>query len=219
MTTFALLASPLLGPAVWRPVAEALRADGHGAAVLAASPGSGTPEEVLRDLLDACPPADDLVLVPHSNAGAYAAALAARLDVGAVVLVDAVLPPPAGVVPLAPPSLLDLLRGLADGEGRLPPWTRWWPEADLAPLFPDAACRRRVEAEEPRLPLAYFEGSLPAPPGWEPVRRAYLAFGATYAAERAQAEARGWRTRTLTGTHLHPLHDAEGVADAIVDLL
>ncbi len=103
--------------------------------------------------------------MPHSNAGAYVPELVTQRRVVAMVFVDAVLPPRRGRVPLAPPAFLDLLRSKVEDDGLLPVWTRWWDDADVAPLFPDAQARTRVEREQPRLPLSYFEGTLPVPRG------------------------------------------------------
>jgi len=102
-------------------------------------------------------------------------------------------------------SFLDLLRTKADGEGLLPTWTRWWDEAEIGALFPDAHTRVGVEREQKQLPLSYFEEVLPVPPGWDECPAAYLAFGGTYAAERDQAVRRHWPVTTLPGDHLHQL--------------
>jgi hypothetical protein len=115
--------------------------------------------------------------------------------------------------------LRDHLAGLADADGVLPPWTRWWPEPDVAALFPDPVTRHDVGAEQPRLPLAYFDAEVPTPPGWERLPAAYLAFGDGYADERAEAVRRGWPVSTLPGGHLHMLVDPSGVADALTDLV
>jgi hypothetical protein len=48
-------------------------------------------------------------------------------------------------------------------DGRHPPWTEWWDE-DVAPLFPDAATRAAVTAEELRVLFAYYEQSVAVPP-------------------------------------------------------
>ena len=60
---------------------------------------------------------------------------------------------------------------------------------------------------------------MPSPPGWEDLPAAYLAFGDTYADERADAARRGWPVATLQGLHLHPLVDPAGVAEALEGLL
>ena len=120
---------------------------------------------------------------------------------------------------MAPAGLLELLRGLTDPDGMLPPWSRWWPAESLAGLFPDEATRTAVERQQPRLPLSYFTARLPVPAGWAGRPSAYLAFGDTYADETALARERGWPVRVVPGRHLHLLHDPEAVASAVLDLV
>jgi hypothetical protein len=202
----ALIGSPLLGPAVWKPVQERFRDRGWTSRVF--------------ELLSPGQPLDEnSILVAHSNAGAYLPELAVRLSASVLVFVDAILPGSTGRTPLAPDTLLPQLTALADSDGLLPPWTAWWDEADVAVLFPDDETRRRIEAEEPRIPLAYFNRSMETPAGWDDRPAAYLAFGDTYATERADAESRGWPTRTLEGNHLHMLVDPDAVASAILGLI
>jgi hypothetical protein len=93
-----------------------------------------------------------LVLVAHSNAGLF-------------------IPSASGAVPVVPPELLALLRDKASG-GLLPRWTDWWDEAEVAALFPDQATRQMVTEEEPTLPLAYYEASVPCPLDGMPNNRA-----------------------------------------------
>ncbi len=198
-----LLPSPLLGPRVWQSVAGLLRAAGRETVVAAVGEVST---------------AGEVVLVPHSNAGLYVPGLTEGRRVAGFVFVDAGLPPAGpGRVPLAPAAFREFLAGKADAGGLLPPWTQWWGDG-VDELFPDAATRAEVEAEQTRLPLAYFERTLPVPAGWDGRPGAYLAFGDTYADERAAAEARGWPTRTLDGGHLHMLIDPPAVATAIAAL-
>jgi pimeloyl-ACP methyl ester carboxylesterase len=219
MTSVVLLASPLLGPSVWAPVADELGARGSAVTVPRLPDRIDTPDDVLDGFREGMPTGEPVVLVPHSNAGLYAAALAAARPVQAVVFVDAGLPAAAPATPTAPPGFRAQLGGLADDEGRLPPWTRWWPDLDLSELFPDEGSRAAVEAEQRRLPLSYFDAEVPSPAGWERLPAAYLGFGETYVDERTQAEARGWPVETLPGLHLHQLVDPGGVADALLRLL
>jgi hypothetical protein len=157
----------------------------------------------------------DLVLT-HSNGGRYAALAAPGIP---VVHVDAALPPERGEATLAPEGLLDHLAGMADDDGLLPPWSRWWPEEDVAQVLPDAAARGDLREHEGRMPLSYFRSRLGAPAGWAKEPQAYLAFGETYAEETAFARAQGWPTRVLEGAlHLHHLVDPDAVADAVLDL-
>jgi hypothetical protein len=213
-----LLASPLLGPAVWSPVAEELLRRGWTVVGPPAPPvAPRSPEDVLDAVLAALPSDRDLILVPHSNAGLYVPALTQRRRVAGFVFVDAGLPAATGPVALAPPAFLDFLTTKADADGLLPLWTHWWDE-DVSSLFPDAPTKARVEAEQSRLPLSYFRGSVPVPPGWDDRPGAYLAFGDTYADERADAVARGWPVTTLAGEHLHQLIDPAGVTAALLAL-
>lgn len=214
-----LIASPLLGPAVWGPVARLLAAQGW-TSMVAPSPGAvGDPGDVVDRWLQALPEDAPLILVPHSNAGLYVAALAEQRDVRGVVFADAGLPSRGPSTRTAPDAFRQLLAGLVEEDGRLPIWTRWWSEDDLEGLFPDRQTRALVEAEQVRLPLAYFEALLPSPSRWQELPAAYLAFGDTYEAERTAAQTRGWPTRTLAGSHLHQLVDPVGVGAALEELL
>jgi hypothetical protein len=215
-----LLPSPLLGPACWRPVADALSADGwEVAGVPAPRRPPRTGADVLGSYLAAIPDDRDVVLIPHSNAGLFVPALAARRRAVGYVFVDAGLPQATDRVPMIPAEFRDMLAGMADGDGMLPPWTRWWDGEDVSALFPSARVRAEVEAEQQRLPLSYFAETVSIPPGWPDRPGAYLAFGDTYAAERAAAAARGWPVVTLAGEHLHMVVDPPGVAAAIAGLM
>lgn len=214
-----LLASPLLGPAVWGPVGERLTDDGWDVVVAPVVGAITSPEDVLARLLPAIPADVPVLLVPHSNAGLYVAALAETRDVRGVVFVDAGMPADGPTTPTAPAELRAFLATLADDAGLLPVWTRWWADEDLEGLFPDARARAAVESEQVRLPLTYFDGQVPSPGGWRALPAAYLAFGDTYAAERAEARQRGWPVTTLEGGHLHLLADPVAVSAALEGLV
>jgi pimeloyl-ACP methyl ester carboxylesterase len=158
-----------------------------------------------------------VVLVAHSNAGLFIPVITAALpgQVRGCILVDAALPPASGAAPVAPPELLALLRDKASG-GLLPRWTDWWDEEDVAPLFPDQATRQAVTEEQPRLPLAYYQASVPVPPGWDVQPCAYLLFGPPYDELASEARGRGWIVQQLPGNHLHQLVDPDGVARLLV---
>ena|SRR6478672_6941331 len=219
MTRLLLLGSPLLGPRVWAPLADELVRRGRQVSVAQPARRVESPADVVRAFLEAVPPGEPVVLVPHSNAGLYVAAVAAAVPVQGLVFVDAGLPSPLLRAPTAPDWLRERLADLVGPDGLLPPWTRWWPEADVDGLFPDPDTRRAVELEQPRLPLAYFDAEVPTPVGWERLPAAYLAFGDAYADERAEAVRRGWPVATERGGHLHMLVDPAGVADALTGLL
>jgi hypothetical protein len=210
-----LVPSPLVGPTSWVGVAAHLREHGEDALVV----DTGAPQQpadVVTAIIEAASGLSDPVLVPHSNAGLYAPLLADRLGVRATVYVDAALAGPGPDTAMAPPGQLTILRGLADADGLLPPWTRWWD--DLDGIFPDPTSLEAVEQGQPRLPLSYFEARLPVPEGWSERPSAYLAFGDTYADEIAFARAQGWPVTTMAGQHLHALHDPQGVAAEVLRL-
>lgn len=218
-TRFALVPSPLLGSAVWEPVAETLRAGGRTVIVADYAAGDVTPDAVVSALRAQLAGLDDLVLVPHSNAGLYAPELVAGLpEIRAAVFVDAALPDDASSSPVAPAGLLAQLRELCEPDGLLPPWSQWWDPTETAGLFPDAASAKRVLAQERRLPLAYFEADVPVSPGWDALPSAYVAFGETYAGELARAVRRGWPVRRLPAGHLHMLVDPKQVAATLLEL-
>lgn len=220
MPPLALLASPLLGPAVWRPAAAALRGLGWRVLLVPRSvEAPRQPQDVLEHLLSELPADQQVAVVAHSNAALYVPALAAERRVVAAVFADAALPPAAGSTLLVPVGMHRFIADLAGLDGLLPPWTQWWDEQQLAPLFPDSAARAAVEAEQHRLPLGYFTATLDVPAGWAERPAAYLAFSDTYHAEREQAERWGWPVRKLLGEHLHLLMDPKGVAAALDDLL
>lgn len=215
-----LLPSPFLGPAMWQPVGTLLVERGCRVVTPEAASAPRAPADVLESYLAALPADDELIVVPHSNAGLYTPLIAAQRRVQAFVFVDALLPASTGHIEMAPPAaLLDDLRARADASGLLPPWTHWWDEDEIAPLFPDGATRDRVENDQHRLPLSYFEDSLPIPTGWDERPGSYLAFGDTYARERAAARSRGWPVVTLAGAHLHMLVEPEQVASQILSLV
>ncbi|KGN34813.1 hypothetical protein N802_01815 [Knoellia sinensis KCTC 19936] len=211
-----LLPSPLVGVHAYAVLAEAFRACGRFSEIAEppsqVTTGVQVREAFRRAVLRMSP---DLV-VAHSNAGLVAPAVADGIP---VVFVDAALPPTVGQTTMAPPALHDSIAGLADSSGLLPPWTQWWPEDDVAALFPDSQVRASIESQEPRLPLSYFRTTVGAPARWEARPCAYLAFGETYAREQARARRLGWPVAVLDDAlHLHHLHEPTGVAERVLEL-
>lgn len=215
--TLVLIPSPLLGPATWEPTARVVERLGRQARIpslqgvsKAAPPywPAGV-EAIVKSAGDA-----PVVLVPHSNSGLYAPAVIEALaaQVRGVVFVDAALPG-AGYF-----AQRDFLDALVEPDGFLPPWTTWWDESDVAELFTDTDVRARVEAEQPRLPVAYYDHLPPAPDGWDQLPCAYVWFAEPYDAGAQRAAASGWPTRHVPGNHLHQLVDPEVVATAVLEL-
>ncbi|MGW3176766.1 hypothetical protein [Streptomyces sp. NPDC001153] len=102
--------------------------------------------------------------------------------------------------------------------GRLPRWTDWWDEADVAPMFSDPLVRQTVVEEQPTLPLSYYEQHIPVPDGWDDHPCSYLLFGLPYDDLAAEARERGWAVAHLPGAHLHQIIDPAGTAQHLVEL-
>jgi pimeloyl-ACP methyl ester carboxylesterase len=222
--SFVLIHSPSVGPRTWQPVARRLTELGWDAAVPSLlQVGEGGPPfwlrvvEAVRAGLGTPGQPQPVVLVPHSNAGLFIPVITAALpgQVRGCIFVDAAVPPPSGTAPVVPPELLALLRGKASG-GLLPRWTEWWDEDEVARLFPDQRTRQAVTEEQPRLPLSYYEASVPVPAGWDVRPCAYLLFGPPYDEVASQAHGRGWIVQRLPGGHLHQLVDPDGVAQLLL---
>jgi len=213
-----LIHSPFLGPATWQSTAYVLANQGRGVRVpdLSVVAKSAPPywpaglDSIVRAAGD-----DPVVLVPHSNAGLYIPAVVEALgdQVRGVVFVDAALPGRGHY------RTADFLKKLAAADGLLPPWTSWWDEADVAALFPNADVRALVEAEQPRMPLAYFEHLPPAPDGWATVPCGNVWFGEPYDQGAEQAANLGWPTAHLPGGHLQMLSDPPAIASAILEIV
>jgi hypothetical protein len=223
-SAFVLVHSPSVGPLTWAPTARLLEVS--GAVVIVPSlvgvaqahpPFWRSVAEKVKSAIDQLPEGQPVVIVAHSNAGLFVPVIveAASRQVVGCLFVDAALPSPVGPTPVAPPELLDFLRPKVT-KGRLPQWTEWWDESDVAPMFPDAQTRRDVSAEQPRLPLSYYEEFVPTPVGWDNRRCGYLLFGAPYEPMADDARRRGWTVDHVPGEHLHQLVDQDAVTDRIV---
>jgi hypothetical protein len=223
---FVLIHSPLVGPTTWLPVAEELVRRRREAVVpsllgVAAAPAPQwrhVPEAVRAATAETAAP---VVLVAHSGAGLLLPVIAdaVAVDVAALVFVDSFLPPVSGAVQLVPEGLMTELRALAS-DGVLPPWSSWFGEDAMRELVPEEHLRSILEEEMPRLPLSYFEASVPVPGGWSACPCAYLLLsGEPYAKSAAQARDRGWAVAEIAGVgHLGMASDAIAVTDALLHL-
>jgi hypothetical protein len=224
---FVLIHSPSVGPATWMPVARELAERGHAALVpsLLGVAGGEPPAwrhvaAAVTDALADVPADRPVVLVAHSNAGVFVPVVrrAVRQPVVASVFVDALLPAARGATPVAEGEFLDFLRGIVEPDGRLPRWTDWWDDADVAPMFPDDVSRQVVSGEQQRLPLSYYEQAVPVPEGWADHPCAYVIFGPAYDAMADEARVRGWPVRHIPGEHLHQIVDPPAVAEELIAL-
>ena len=214
---FVLVHSPSVGPATWKPVAERLPGTVVVPSLLdvADAPPPFWPRvvELVAKAVAELPAGQPVVLVAHSNAGLFVPVIvdASPRPVAGCVFVDAALPARTGATPVAPVDLIRFLESKAGDDGRLPPWTAWWDEADVAPMFPDPSTRAVVEAEQPRLPLSYYRQLVPVAPHWDRRPCAYLLFGPPYDEAAAEARARGWDVTEIPGKHLHEIVDPDAV--------
>jgi pimeloyl-ACP methyl ester carboxylesterase len=226
-STFVLVHSPLVGPTSWLPVAEELERRGRAAVVPSLLGVAEAPEPQWRHVTDAVRIATShlqqrIVLVGHSGAGLLLPVIADAVDneVAALVFVDSILPPPAGRLLLGPSAFMDQLRAMAT-DGVLAPRSNWFGADTMRKLVPDMRVRADLEAEMPRLPLSYFEATVPVPDDWANRRPcAYLLLSATpYGHSAADARGYGWPVIEIDGVqHLAITTNATLVTEALLDL-
>ncbi|MDG4797788.1 alpha/beta hydrolase [Micromonospora sp. WMMD1082] len=224
---FVLLHSLLLGPLTWAPVAANLRTRGTTTVVPSLVHVADVDDPpfwprigaAVNDGVSHLPPGQPIVLVAHSNAGPLVPVVvpAVGRPVAGCLFVDASLPSLRGPTPAASPERLAHLRSIATRD-RLPQWTTWWEESIVAPLFPDPQTRSMVAAEQPRLPLSYYEQQFPVPADWDRRPCGYLLFGPPYDRLAREARTRGWRVAEVPGGHLHQLVDPEAVTAGIATI-
>lgn len=216
---FVLVHSPLVGPATWRWVADALMSSGHGVAVpdLRDAVATGQPSAVIEAAL--IPPVTEApVIVGHSRAGFLLPLIAARLATPArrLLFVDAGVPPCAGEAS-AGADFLDRLRSIAT-HGVLPRWSTWWGDGAMKALVPDPGRRAEIEREMPDVPLALYESPVTMPGGWCDTLGAFLLLSEAYRQDADTASSLGWPVIERLGTHLDIVNDPEGVARSLVEL-
>jgi hypothetical protein len=219
-----LVHSPLVGPATWELVAAGLAGHGFQVSVpdLTGAVAAGPPFALRQaEVIARSAPGQPAVLVGHSGAGPLlAAAGAVHGQVSGYVFVDAGLPTPGqSWMDTVPPELAGQLRKMADAQGWLPPWPRWWGDEALAELIPDPETRQRFAAGCPRLPMAMFEEAHPPAPRWPDAPAAYLLLSEACQDQAATARENGWPVTELASHHLAPVTDAGLVAVSLRDLL
>jgi hypothetical protein len=220
MPAFALIHSPLVGPATWGPVADELRRRGAEVVVPDLDGAPDVDEPFWRQHAGAAAaalPTDRRpVLVGHSGAGVLLPAIRQQSGrpVAAYLFVDAGLP--EGGPRLGGGEWAERLRALYAAGGRFPDWT----DADLEPVVPDPAARRQLLADLRPPPLAFWEEAIPVPPDWPDAACAYLRFPPNPAYDAAAERARqlGWPYAEIAGGHFHMVVDPPAVAAALLDL-
>jgi pimeloyl-ACP methyl ester carboxylesterase len=225
-TTLLFVHSPVVGPSTWTYTAERLQEQGFGCVVpdLTRVATMGRPyypnyAGAVAGAVD--DGADPVVLIGHSAAGALLPAIAEAVGdrTRAAVFVDAMLPQPGrSWFDTAPPEQATQLRELAV-DGLLPPWDEWSPPAVLEELIPDREVRRRLLAEIPRLPIAYFEEPAPRAEFADSVACAFVRLGAPFDHAADKARRLGWWVARRDWDHLRMLSDPDAVADLIVQAI
>jgi pimeloyl-ACP methyl ester carboxylesterase len=223
--TLLFVHSPVAGPSTWAYTAEVLQNNGFGCALpdLADVAATGPPyyPKYAETAAAAIDSGDPVVLIGHSAAGALLPAIAEAVGdrVRGAVFADAMLPQPGrSWFDTAPAGMEAQLRGLAD-HGLLPPYHEWFSPGTLEELVPDAARRRRLVAEIPRLPLTYFDEPAPAARFGDSVACAFLRFSAPFDRAADKAERLGWWVARRDWDHLRMLSDPEPVADLIAQAI
>ncbi len=223
---FVLVHSPLLGPRSWSDVAAALEARDHRATVPDLRNGDDWEGELWRahasTVAAALSPGTgrDAWFVAHSGSGPLLPAIGAvsPFPPAGCIFVDAALPHPGrSRFEALPAPFVDRVQAMAT-EGRLPPWSDWFPDDLVAEHLPDPSRREAFIADLAPVPVRLFEERMPDVAGWDGVPCAYLQLSAAYDDERRAAEARGWPVRRVDGNHLWPVTHPETVADLIGDL-
>jgi hypothetical protein len=223
---FVLIHSPVVGPTTWSPVAHELEMRGLETIVPSLLGVADAPAPQWRYVPEAeriatAHASSPDMLVGHSGGGPMLPSIAAALsaEVAALIFVDSFLPAAGGSVPLAPPGFMDQLRALAT-DGLLPRWSSWFGEDTMRELIPDERLRAVLVAEMPRLPLSYFEASVPLPKAWDTRPCAYLLFSSQpYGPCAADARGRGWPVAEIPqARHLALSTEPTTVTDALLDL-
>jgi hypothetical protein len=219
-----LVHSPLVGCASWDLVAADLAGWGYEVGVpdLTGTVAAGPPycsrqAEVIARAASGQP----AILIGHSGAGPLLAAAGALIgQVRGYVFVDAGLPIPGqSWMETVPPELAAQVRDMADAQGWLPPWPRWWGDEAMTELIPDQAARRRFAAGCPRLPLAMFEEVHPPTPAWPDAPGAYLLLSEAYQDQAAKARELGWPVAEQMTHHLALLTEPGRIAGSLRELI
>ncbi|MGW5049960.1 alpha/beta fold hydrolase [Actinokineospora sp. NPDC004072] len=217
--TAVLVHSPFLGPASLRPLADALAALGHPAVLPDLRPSVVTPPVHQRligafaDVMSDALPLGPVALVGHSGAGPLLPAFAEQIDdaggqVSGLVYLDAGLPTPGlSWRETVPAELYAKFRAISP-DGLLPRWPAWFPDFPVDP---------EIAEEAPEVPIAFLKEPRPSV-DWDGPS-GYVRVSPAYADDLADAQARGWPTRSLDLDHLAPATHPGPTAAAVLEVL
>ncbi len=223
---FVLIHSPLVGPLIWKLVADEMRQKDLEAIVptLVDSPESKEPywkqhTKSVAQALTSISKDTPITLVAHSGAGPLLPVVRSALvnPVNAYVFVDA-------GIPRHDATRLDLMQSedsdwakqfqeYLEGGGRFPDWS----VEDLRETIPDVSLRAQMASEIRPRALDFFTEPIPVFEGWPDAPCIYILFSEPYKSAEFQAQQAGWQTYELEGGHFHMLVDAKSVTDLIVE--
>jgi Alpha/beta hydrolase family len=222
---FVLVPGPLVRVSSWEPTAEALRKSGHAVQIPDVLDDQSSPpawRDWTTHLLQRIMPCGQPILVGHSSASALVADLAPRLTCSGVIIVDGEVPPSRGAAAPVRPALLDFIRSLAAGDGKLPIWSRWFAGdlkraslVGLDLLARDPIAFAEFERGLPTLSVEWFDDTIELA-GWDHVPAGFIQCSPIYDHAMQEAQRRGWPVIRLEGTHLHPTLAPAETAHAIL---
>lgn len=222
---FVLVAGPLVRASSWEPTARHLRAAGCSVQLPDVLAHHATPppwSAWTGHLLENIEPASDFILVGHSSASPLIAELALEVPARGLVIVDGEVPPVRGAASPVRPALRAFIHGLADAEGALPIWSRWF-AADreraalvgIDQLAGDQAAFAQFERGLPAMNVAWFDDTIHLT-DWAHIPAGYIQTSDIYDHAAAEARRRGWPVTHLHGTHLDSTLRPHVTAEAIL---
>lgn len=222
---FILVPGPLVRVSSWEPTAKHLRDAGcrvQTPDVLAHHAAPPSWSIWTWHLLELLTPCDQPIVVGHSSASALVADLATKLPARGIVMVDGDVPPSHGKASPVRPTFLDYIEGLADAEGVLPIWSKWFASdpqrrslVGLDILARDPAALARFESDLPTMHVDWFRDTIELA-DWTHVPAGFIQTSALYDHAAKEALRRGWPVIHLSGTHLHPTLCPAETASAIL---
>jgi pimeloyl-ACP methyl ester carboxylesterase len=218
-----LVTGPMVGASSWGPTAERLRASGwrvHVPDILAISAALPRWRELSVHYARLVSIEQAPILVGHSLATAVVADLAGRIPTCGLIMVDGEVPPASGPVAPGSDSFRELVAGLADRGGRLPPWSEWRLDhhrrslLGIDELARDADAFATFEKDQPRVSRTWFDDRIDLAP-WTHIASGFIRTSAFFDHAADEAARRGWPVVRITGTHLHPTLQPDETAAAI----
>ena len=224
---FILVAGPVVRASSWEPTARRLREEGHHVQtpdVLANRDAPPAWSTFTSHLLERITPCSEPILIGHSSAGPLVADLATKLPCRGIIIVDGDIPPLQGAASPGRPALRDFIKSLADADGTLPIYSRWFAgdaqreaRVGLDVLARDPVAFAEFENELIRFPADWFDDTIELA-NWDHIPAGFIQTSPFYDEVATEAQRRGWPVVRLQGTHLHPTLSPAETASAILSI-